>query len=397
MRIAVVASHVIQYQDPFFRKLAAAPDLDLTVLFCSREGANVYRDVDMQTSLRWDIDLLHGYRHRFLRNIGWGHGIFRLVNPGIVPAILRGRYDAVLFMTGWAWATAWLGFAACRLARVPAEASLRGRLRSRVMRALFRRTAAFMISGTFNAGYYKHYGADERRFFPMPWAIDNERFSAAGHLRPGEREELRARYGIAPDKMVTLFSGKLIERKDPRTLLAAFASMRYRDRAALVFMGDGLLRPELERIVKENEIPDVHFIGFVNQTEIPKHYAMADVFALPSAFDPRATVVNEAMVSGLPVILTDRCGPVGDIARDGDNALVMKFGDRDTLRELLDRLAADADLRRRMGQRSREMIAPWNYEAGIEGIRQACRAVAAASAGPPGNTTPNEPLHGNKP
>src|SRR5207248_5005992 len=138
---------------------------------------------------------------------------------------------------------------------------------------------------------------------------------------------------------------------------------------------DGILRPELERIVKENEIPDVHFIGFVNQTEIPKHYAMADVFALPSAFDPRATVVNEAMVSGLPVILTDRCGPVGDIARDGDNALVMKFGDRDTLRELLDRLAADADLRRRMGQRSREMIAPWNYEAGIEGIRQACRAV----------------------
>jgi glycosyltransferase involved in cell wall biosynthesis len=406
-RIAVVASHVIQYQDPFFRKLAAAPGIDVTVLFCSREGANVYRDVDMQTSLRWDIELLQGYRHRFLRNIGWGQGFVRLVNPGIAPAIVRGRYDAVLFMTGWAWATAWLGFAACRIARVPIflfgdssfipdEHSLRARIRSRVIRALFRRTAAFMISGTFNAGYYKHYGGDERRFFPMPWAIDNERFGEAGHLRPGEREELRARYGIAPGKMVALYSGKLIERKDPRTLLAAFASMRHRDRAALVFMGDGALRPELERIVKENEIPDVHFIGFVNQTEIPKHYAMADVFALPSAFDPRATVVNEAMVSGLPLILTDRCGPVGDIARQ-DNAFVMKFGDRDTLRDALDRLTADPDLRRRMGERSREIIAPWSYDAGIEGIRQACRAVAAAGERPPGNTARKEPLHGKEP
>ena len=390
-RLAIIASHVIQYQDPFFRKLAAVPDLDVIVFFCSREGASVYRDVDMQTSLRWDLDLLQGYRHRFLRNVGWGHGFFRLVNPGIVSAIVRGRFDAVLFMTGWAWATAWLGFAACRIARVPIfmygdssfvpeEQSLRARIRSRVMCALFERTSAFMISGAWNADYYKHYGADQSRFFPMPWAIDNDRFIAAGGFAPGEREMLRARYGIAADKMVIVFSGKLIPRKDPLTLLAAFAAMRNRDRAALVFMGDGVLRPELERYVAENAVPDVHFIGFVNQTEIPKHYAMADVFALPSSFDPRATVVNEAMVSGLPVIITDRCGPAGDIARDGDNAIIMQFGDRLMLRESLDRLATNGDLRTRMGRRSREIIGDWNYDAGVEGLRRALPVVAMKSS-----------------
>ena len=362
----------------------------MIVFFCSREGASVYRDVDMQTSLRWDLDLLQGYRHRFLRNVGWGRGFFRLVNPGIVSAIVRGRFDAVLFMTGWAWATAWLGFAACRIARVPIfmygdssfvpeEQSLRARIRSRVMRALFERTSAFMISGAWNADYYKHYGADQSRFFPMPWAIDNDRFIAAGGFAPGERELLRARYGIAADKMVIVFSGKLIPRKDPMTLLAAFAAMRNRDRAALVFMGDGVLRPELERYVAENAVPDVHFIGFVNQTEIPKHYAMADVFVLPSSFDPRATVVNEAMVSGLPVIITDRCGPAGDIARDGDNAIIMQFGDRLMLRESLDRLAANGDLRTRMGRRSREIIGDWNYDAGVEGLRRALPVVVTKS------------------
>jgi glycosyltransferase involved in cell wall biosynthesis len=385
-RLAVVASHVIQYQDPFFRKLAATDDIDLTVYFCSREGAEVYRDVDMGTSLRWDLDLLQGYEHRFLRNAGWGHGFFRLVNPGLVAAIARGNYDAVLFMTGWAWASAWIGFVAAHFSRVPIllfgdssfipeERSARARLRAGVIRALFGMTSGFMISGEWNAGYYRHYGAAAKRFFPMPWAIDNDRFAAASTFAPGEREALRARYGIAPGNMVILFSGKLIERKDPMGLLAAFASMKHRDDAALLFMGDGVMRVELERFVREHDVPNVHFIGFVNQSEIPKHYAMSDVFVLPSAFDPRATVVNEAMVCGLPVIITDRCGPAGDIARHGDNAFIIAFGDRETLREHLDTLASDRDLRQRMGERSREIIATWNYDAGIEGLRNALQFV----------------------
>src|SRR5688500_12986870 len=73
-RLAIVASHVIQYQDPFFRALAADPEIDVTVFYCSRAGAEVYRDADMQTSLRWDIELLQGYRHVFLRNFGRGDG-----------------------------------------------------------------------------------------------------------------------------------------------------------------------------------------------------------------------------------------------------------------------------------------------------------------------------------
>jgi glycosyltransferase involved in cell wall biosynthesis len=390
-RLAIVASHVIQYQDPFFRRLAAEPSLDVTVLYCSDEGAAVYRDVDMGTSLRWDLDLLHGYRHEFVPNRGRGHGFFRLLNPGLAPAIARGGFDAVLFMTGWAWATAWLGFAICRFLRVPFllfgdssfvpdERPVRARLRAGVLRALFGLTSGFLISGAFNADYYRHYGADPRRFFPMPWAIDNERFFEASRFGPGEREALRSRYGIDPGKMVILFSAKLIERKDPMTLLVAFAAMRHRDRAALVFMGDGVLRPELERYVHEHQLRDVHFLGFVNQTEIPRHYAMSDVFVLPSAFDPRATVINEAMACGLPVILTDRCGPVGDIASDGDNAFVMPFGDRTLLTDRLDRLAADPALRQRMGERSRERIAAWDYEAGVRGVADAVRSVAERPA-----------------
>ena len=46
-RLAIVASHVIQYQDPFFRLVAEEPDIDLTVFYCSMQGFAQYRDEDM--------------------------------------------------------------------------------------------------------------------------------------------------------------------------------------------------------------------------------------------------------------------------------------------------------------------------------------------------------------
>jgi len=383
-RVALVASHVIQYQAPFFRMLAAQPEIDLTVLFCSRAGAEVYRDTDMQTDLRWDLDLLGGYRHQFLRNYGRGEGAARLINPGIVPALLFGRFDAAIFFLGWGTVTSLLGIAACRMRGLPVllfgdssfpppEDTLSRKLRAAAMRMLVGSTDAFLVSGVLNAAYYEHYGADPARFFDVPWAIDNERFERASRFAPGEREAMRARFGIAPEQLAIVFSAKLLPRKDPMTLLRAVARMHHRDRAAVVFLGHGELRAEAEQFAREHGV-QAHFAGFVNQTELPQHYAMADVFVLPSLDDPRATVINEAMACGLPVILTDRCGPSHDIARHGDNAFVFAPGDDEALAGHLDALAADPELRARMARRSREIIATWDYRRGVEGIEAALRA-----------------------
>jgi glycosyltransferase involved in cell wall biosynthesis len=388
-RLAIVASHVIQYQDPLFRLLASDPGIELTVLYCARHGADVYRDEDMKTSLAWDIDLLSGYRHVFLRNLSsdLNRGYTRLMNPGIVPALARGGYDAVIFMTGWGSITALLGIATCRFFRIPsflygdsslppAEDSPRASLRAGFLRAIFGSVAGFMVSGVRNADYYAHYGADRGTFFLLPWAIDNERFASAGQLTAEGRASLRAQYGIAPGAMAILFSAKLVPRKDPLTLLRAFARMRRRAGAALVFMGDGELRPALEAYVREQGIPDVHFLGFVNQRDIPRHYAMCDVFALPSTYEPRGAVINEAMACGLPVIVTDRCGSIGDIVMAGENAFVYDAGNVAQLASDLDALAADPALRARMGQRSRELIAEWGYARAVRGVKEMLHWVA---------------------
>jgi glycosyltransferase involved in cell wall biosynthesis len=388
-RLAVIASHVIQYQDPFFRLLAADPGIDLTVLYLSGAGAETYRDKDMGTTLRWDVDLLTGYRFIFLRNLASdsNRGWTRHINPSIVPALLRGHYDMVIFMLGWGSISATLGILTCRLVGIPfflygdssfppPEDSLRRRIRARLLRMLFRNTTGFMVSGVLNADYYRHYGADPEKFFLLPWAVDNERFIEASRFAPGEREQMRESLGIRQDQIVFIFSAKLVERKDPMTLLRAYERMPDRDRAVILFLGDGVLREPLEAYAREHGLTGVRFAGFVNQSALPKYYALADVFVLPSTYEPRGAVINEAMACGLPVIVTDRCGSIGDIVLDGENAFIYPAGDANALAASMTRLVGDQPLRMRMAERSRQIIDTWTFARGVEGVKSAARRIA---------------------
>src|ERR1051326_6324881 len=111
----------------------------------------------MKTTLSSDIDLLHGYDYRFIRNLARNpnRGYLRHFNPGIVPALLRGRYDAVVFMLGWGWLAALIGIGTCRLGRTPLllfgdsaspppEERPRASLRAGFLRVLFGTVTAFM-------------------------------------------------------------------------------------------------------------------------------------------------------------------------------------------------------------------------------------------------------------
>jgi glycosyltransferase involved in cell wall biosynthesis len=386
-RFGVVASHVIQYYGPLFRLLAAHPAIDLKVLFCSRRGAEPYLDHDLGVRLKWDLPLLEGYSYEFLRNYApTEKGFLRVVNPGVFGALRRGQFDGV-FVSGWGTLTMWFAYVSCLILRIPYfvygdnafvidRGGIRGWVRERILRWLFAHAGGFLLQGTMNGDFYAHYGADRRKFFLMPYAIDNERFHQASRLTVEERKRRRAELGIADDHVVLLFSGKLIERKNPLHLLQAVERMRSRGRVAVLFMGDGRERQALERYAREHGI-DAYFLGFVNQSEMPARYALADVLVLPSSGDPRGTVTNEAMACGLPVVISNMVGIYGegDIVRHGQNGFVYQVGDNQSLAAYLDRLVEDDALRHRMGERSWEIIREWNFERDIEGVLRALEYV----------------------
>jgi glycosyltransferase involved in cell wall biosynthesis len=182
---------------------------------------------------------------------------------------------------------------------------------------------------------------------------------------------MRAALGIRPDQIVIVFSAKLVPRKDPMSLLRAYELMPDRDRVVVLFLGDGVLRETLEAYARDHGLAGAVFKGFVNQSELPKYYSLSEVFVLPSTYEPRGAVINEAMACGLPVIVTDRCGSIGDIVLEGENAFIYPAGDADALSNAMTKLAGDGTLRERMAARSREIISTWNFARGVAGVREA--------------------------
>jgi glycosyltransferase involved in cell wall biosynthesis len=214
--------------------------------------------------------------------------------------------------------------------------------------------------------------------FLVPFTVDVERFARlCAHSRP-QRDTLRRSFGVKASTVV-LYVGTLNRVKDPSLLLEAFCALSQDvNDFCLVLAGDGPLMKVLQQYALQHDlIGRITFLGFVNQEELPKVYACADLMVVPSRSDTWARSVNEAMACGLPIIASRKVGATGDIVRDGVNGFVIPEGDAQELAAKMRILVQDAELRARMGQASREIISTWTYEAGVpnalKAIEYACR------------------------
>jgi glycosyltransferase involved in cell wall biosynthesis len=146
--------------------------------------------------------------------------------------------------------------------------------------------------------------------------------------------------------------------------------------AGLIFVGDGLLRLSLQQYAKEKGLSRVIFVGFKNQSELPKYYAVADIFVLPSSSkEASPLVINEAMCCALPIVVSDAIPSAVDFVKRGDNGYIYPVGKIDELANYLLKLLNDSELRERMGKCSLEMIAKWSYKEDVEGILAALEYV----------------------
>ncbi len=135
-------------------------------------------------------------------------------------------------------------------------------------------------------------------------------------------------------------------------------------------------RQEIEALATAQGLP-VTCLGFVNLDELPKVYAAADVLAHVSDRDAHPLVLSEAASVGLPIIASDRVGAVGptDIARPGENAIIVPVGDRNAIASSMARLAGNRALRDAMGVASVRIFASQNTAASIAGLSRALAAV----------------------
>jgi glycosyltransferase involved in cell wall biosynthesis len=385
VRVAHLVSHPIPYFAPLYRELALRREIDLTVFFYSDVTLGGWDDAGFGRRVAWDTPLLDGFASKFLpstRGKDISGKFLKRPNWDIVREIASGRYD-VLWVHGYAHLTAWLAVAAARARGmrilIREEQTLlhdrplaRRAVKAIALRTLFSQASALYI-GAQNRRYFSHYGVPMERSYAAPYCVDNDYFRRrADELEP-VRADLRARFGITSDAPVVLFSGKLIEKKQPLLLIEAFARVRERRACSLLLVGDGALHSQSAALVTRLGVPDVHFAGFLNQSEIAEAYAAADVFVLPSKLhETWGLVVNEAMNFGLPIVVSDKVGCAADLVREGTNGFVVPHDSATSLADAIERLVADGELRARFGAESRAIVEAYSIEHAADGIVAGC-------------------------
>lgn len=383
VKVAVVSFAPVQYNAPLFARLATQPDLDITVLYSSDLGAGSSRQTfrGFNRPIVWDVDLFDGYRSKLLRTIVRPDHSRRwtMLSPSIIRELSPRRYDAVV-VYGWEFPTDWLAYLTSVARGIPLlmysdtdvrYTSRRGgrQLRRLALKAMCRAAAGALYTGTFNRDFYIRLGLSPERLWFSPWSVDNDR------LASGDGTALRQRLGLLDEVTYFLFVGKFIERKHPLEAIRAISRLQARGcRVGLLMAGSGTLENEVATAL--GGLRHAHMLGFVNQRDLPSVYAAADVFVLPSDRDPRATVVNEAMAAGLPVVVstgTGVWGP-GDLVTSGREGIVFPAGDFAALERALEAMTL-GETRARMSRAARERVDIWSYETAVAGWRAALRAV----------------------
>jgi len=375
VKLGILATHPIQYYAPLYRALASRPALDLTVYFAHRPTA-AEQGVGFGVPFAWDDDLTRGYANIFLTNCSRGPNRDRFWDyhtPAIRAIVTHGGFDAFL-VHGWQARSYWQAMVACWGVGTPVLVRGDSQLRddaSAIKRAVKRlayprfvgRFAACLSVGVRSDEYFRYYGA--RRVVRSPHFVDNAAFADRAAAARDRRETLRAGWGIAPEATVALFAGKLIEKKRPADLIAAAARV---PGVHALFVGDGALRGQCEAMAAALGVRAT-FTGFRNQSAMPSAYAAADVLVLPS--DRQETwglVVNEAMASGLPAIVSEAAGCVPDLIIAGRTGYAYPPGDIDALAAALRTIPGEGAT---MGRAAARHVRDYSVERAASGVVEA--------------------------
>ena len=390
MKLGVLATHPIQYHAPLYRALAGA--LDLEVYFAQRQTAQGQADAGFGVAFEWDVPLTEGYAHSYLQNES-GHpstDSFRGCDtPEIARVVRDGRFDAFL-VNGWYTKSYWQAMAACWRTGTPLL--VRGDSHLQTPRSLVKRAAkevayrsfiprfdGYLVVGERSREYYRHYGADPERMHFVPHFVDAEFFRT--RAASADRPALRERYGVGAGSRVALFAGKFTPVKRPLDFVEAVAALVQREPDVEgVMVGDGPLRSEVEGAIARSGAP-IRLTGFLNQSEMPGAYAIANALALPSLTETWGLVVNEAMACGLPAAVSDAVGCALDLVDEGRTGATYSGDGVDRSRGLTEALhralliANEPATRRALAAKTET----YSLDRAVEGTLDAVRAASKLS------------------
>lgn len=377
-KLLIVTEIIAPYRIPVFNALALRREVDLHVVFLSENDPGLRQWRVYKDEIQFKYNVVPSWRHRFGRyNVLLNRGVFSTLNKIRPDAVLCGGYNYLASWESAYWA---------RVHRVPlllwsestASDRRRGHRLVEFMKARFLNLcSAFVVPGRSSLKHLKDLGILDHSIFTALNAVDIQLFAAlAGEAKPAA-VQVRVRHRLP--LRYFLYVGRLVQAKGVFDLVEAYSQLDDETRAevGLVFVGEGADRPALMERASRIAPGTIQFPGFIDREQLPEFYALADVLIFPTHSDPWGLVVNEAMSCSLPVIVTSIAGCVADLVQDGWNGFVVPPEDPSQLAVAMARLAADSELQRDMGSRSRERVEAYSPVAWAEGLVKAVEYVCA--------------------
>jgi glycosyltransferase involved in cell wall biosynthesis len=339
-RLAIITTHPIQYHAPLFRLLSERKKISLKVFYTWEQSKDKVFDERFGAERSWDIPLLEGYEHEFVKNTSMhpdSNRFWGVVNPGLVKQLKNEQFDAILVYRWNLWSHLRImqlfGGRTKLFFRgdsqwVASDGMIRQLLKKAVLRFVYRKVERVFVVGRLNRDYFLQCGLQEYQLRLASHAVDNDRFQQEEALQEAKAMREREQLSIPSDAIVFVYAGKFYAVKQLPVLIHAFRQLEG-DQYRLLLYGSGEQYPLLQSLAEDDS--RILFQPFKNQSEMPVVYRTGDVFILPSKHETWGLGVNEAMACGRPAIVSDRCGCAPELIVEGKTGFTFQTGDETDL------------------------------------------------------------------
>lgn len=345
LRVAFICVVPSPYQRDLFAALAARPEVDLHVYYMERAAPDS----------PWPEKPLASYEH-YLPGFWFGLRSRRIHVNWPLPDL--SGYDLVVLNTLMSFTAQWLMrvrlrrgrwrssrliFWGERLTRQSAAFSLAGKIYTWLLGPLHGAAGIAGIGSWAVEDYRKRFPAP--RHFNIPYHCDLDPFLA------------QPQHVLKGDEVTFLFCGQMIARKGLDNLLEAFSQLDHR--ARLLLVGREAELPAMLAQFSAEVRARLEYAGFQAPDDLPRFFAQADVFVLPSRYDGWGVVVNQALGAGLPIICSDHVGAGCDLVTEGENGRRFPAGDPAGLRAAMQHFLDQPEDIDRYGEASRARAPQW--------------------------------------
>jgi UDP-glucose:(heptosyl)LPS alpha-1,3-glucosyltransferase len=285
--------------------------------------------------MEWQGDVPEQFNVHIIETKGWSnHAKLQSYIDQLLPQLHQQNYDLVIGFNKMPGLDVYYAADPCYIDRIKShplytllQFSGRVKFYKACEEAVFGKqsnTVSMMISDVQQALFEQHYQTPKNRLISLPPGIDRDRQRPANAEKI--RQQVRAEFNIVQDEWMVLMVGTGFKTKGVDRAIAALARLpdKLKNKTKLTIIGDGDNR-YLQRQAQQASIAQqVQFLG--GRSDIPRFLLAADLLIHPARKENTGTVILEAMVAGLPSLVSEVCGYTKHVIK-ADAGLVIKNAD----------------------------------------------------------------------